>query len=833
MNRKKTIALIILIPGGIVPLTLFLFIRNILPDWDIVNLSLHTFLETTSFFGGIFLAYLMLLKGEKEDNNSHYRWISASLIAMSILDAFHAAINTENRLNTIALILGALIINLVWLPEKLSRSRAAGLIPYFIAVLAIVFGIIPLIFPGAIFLMLSGEKFIFTASLLNVIAGILFISATLYFLKRYWASTEKEDVLFSLFFILIGSSALLRPFGHTWSTEWWFVHFIRLTAYLVAVIYMFQFFQKSIERQRTEKILQEKEAKFRTLVNNIPQKIFLKDRDYHWVAVNKKLALDLGIEPEEVIGKLDTDLFPPDLAAKYHEDDVRIITTGATEEFVEKYIQDGNETWVQTIKAPVIDDKGDIIGVLGVFQDITEKKMNEDKLKQQEIELITKNRVAQVFLDTPDEDMYSEVLKVILEITESKTGIFGYIDEDGALLVPSLMKTAWWEESYFPVKSIRFPSNTWGSGAWAVSIREKKTHCSNESSSLMPIGNIPVYRHISVPVVFREKPIGLILIANRDSDYYSRDIKLLEEVANQIASSLMARLQRDIEEKRRREIETEMQSTVEILASSSSEIMTASSQIASGTAETSSAISETTTTVEEVRQAAQLSSEKARNVSDKAQRVDQVSQAGQKAVEDTAAIMSQIQEQMESIAQTILRLSDQTQSIGGIIASVTDIADQSNLLAVNAAIEAARAGDQGKGFAVVAQEIRLLAEQSKQATTQVRGILGDIQKATVTAVMATEQGSKSADAGVKQTDQTREAIRILVDSSREAAQTSMQIVASSQQQVVGMDQIGIAITNINQAGLETVASMRQVENSAKDLNSLGMKLKEIAGQFKG
>lgn len=271
---------------------------------------------------------------------------------------------------------------------------------------------------------------------------------------------------------------------------------------------------------------------------------------------------------------------------------------------------------------------------------------------------------------------------------------------------------------------------------------------------------------------------------------------------------------------------------VNVIASTSSEILASTTQIASGSAETAAAISETTTTVEEVRQAAQLSSQKAKNLSDSAQRVAQVSQSGQKAVDETVEGMNRIREQMEVIAQTVVRLSEQSQSIGGIIASVTDIADQSNLLAVNAAIEAARAGEQGKGFAVVAQEIRNLAEQSKQSTTQVRNILNDVQKATSAAVLATEQGNKAVEAGVKQSVQAGEAIRILTESSGEAVQVSTQIVASSQQQLVGMDQIGTAMQNINQAGMETAASMTQAEDSVKNLHELGQKLKELVEQFK-
>ncbi len=281
-----------------------------------------------------------------------------------------------------------------------------------------------------------------------------------------------------------------------------------------------------------------------------------------------------------------------------------------------------------------------------------------------------------------------------------------------------------------------------------------------------------------------------------------------------------------------REHMKEITDGMNILASSSSEILASTTQIASGSSETSSAISETTTTVEEVRQAAQLSSQKANNLSDSTKEVAQVSQNGQKAVDETVEGMNHIRKQMDRIAQTVIRLSEQSQSIGSIIASVTDLADQSNLLAVNAAIEAAKAGEQGKGFAVVAQEIRNLAEQSKQATIQVRDILNDIQKSTSEAVLATEQGNKAVEEGVQKSMQAGEAIRILTKSSEEAAQVSTQIAASSQQQIVGMDQIGTAMQNINQAGMETASSMTQSEESVKNLHGLGEKLKELVEQFK-
>ncbi|MHB1188356.1 methyl-accepting chemotaxis protein [Thiobacillus sp.] len=278
-----------------------------------------------------------------------------------------------------------------------------------------------------------------------------------------------------------------------------------------------------------------------------------------------------------------------------------------------------------------------------------------------------------------------------------------------------------------------------------------------------------------------------------------------------------------------RTISRQLRESISQLSSSSSEVLATTSQVASGAAETATAVSETTATVEEVKQTAQLASQKAKYVSDSAQKASQVSQNGRRSVDEAIQGMNRIQEQMESIAGSIVGLSEQSQAIGEIIATVNDLAEQSNLLAVNAAIEAAKAGEQGKGFAVVAQEVKSLAEQSKQATAQVRTLLGDIQKATSAAVLATEQGNKAVEAGVRQTGETGEAIRLLAESINEAAQAATQIAASSQQQMVGMDQVAQAMENIKQASVQNVAGTRQAEVAAQGLHELGQKLGELIG----
>jgi methyl-accepting chemotaxis protein len=260
-----------------------------------------------------------------------------------------------------------------------------------------------------------------------------------------------------------------------------------------------------------------------------------------------------------------------------------------------------------------------------------------------------------------------------------------------------------------------------------------------------------------------------------------------------------------------------IQEGVNVLASSSAEILASTTLVASGATETASAVSETTATVEEVKQTSQLASQKVRLVAESAQQSLQVSLQGRKSVDEAVLGMNRIREQMETIAESIVTLSEQGQAIGEIIATVNDLAEQSNLLAVNAAIEAAKAGEHGKGFAVVAHEVRSLAVQSKEATSQVRMILNDIQKATNVAVMATEQGSKAVEAGERLSGEAGEAIRTLADSIAEAANASTQIAA---------------MENIKEASTLSVTSTRQAEQSAQNLHELGQKLKGLVERFK-
>lgn len=246
-----------------------------------------------------------------------------------------------------------------------------------------------------------------------------------------------------------------------------------------------------------------------------------------------------------------------------------------------------------------------------------------------------------------------------------------------------------------------------------------------------------------------------------------------------------------------------------VLASSANEILAATQQQASGAAETSAAVTQTVVTLDEVAQTAEQT----------ADRAGEISRASQRAAEESARAMGELRDQVESIADSIMELAEQAQAIGEIITSVNEIAEQTNLLALNAAVEAARAGQEGRGFAVVASEIRTLAEQSKKATVDVRRILGEIQRATSTAVMSTEQGTKQV---TLTSDQVRDTVNA-------TAQAAAQILASAGQQSVGMTQIRQAMGQIEEAIQQNATSSSQTQAAASDLHRMGENLQLLVG----
>lgn len=281
-----------------------------------------------------------------------------------------------------------------------------------------------------------------------------------------------------------------------------------------------------------------------------------------------------------------------------------------------------------------------------------------------------------------------------------------------------------------------------------------------------------------------------------------------------------------------RELNQRINETSSSLATIATELNATVSEQSASVQQQSVAVTETVSTIEEMTRSASSVADTAQAVSAGAAASVETSTRGESALKQSIEGMLSIREQVQSIAGTILELSERTQQIGGIIATVDDFAEQSSLLALNASIEAARAGEQGKAFSVVAAEVKKLAEQSQQATDKVRGILGEIQRATHSAVMVTEEGSKRVDRGVSLVEAAGAIVTELVETIKSSSRSAKQIAAAAQQQATGVQQVSTAMTGIDQSSRQNVAAIRQTETASRTLSDITRDLQKTTARYR-
>ena len=274
-----------------------------------------------------------------------------------------------------------------------------------------------------------------------------------------------------------------------------------------------------------------------------------------------------------------------------------------------------------------------------------------------------------------------------------------------------------------------------------------------------------------------------------------------------------------------------MAEAADALTSYTMEITATASQLAAGAVEETTAISQVSDTAQEVKQSAMHSSEKAEMVAQEADGVRTVSQSGLEASREAVDGMGRIQEEMASLAHSIENLAEQIKNVEDITNSLNGISSQSDLLSVNASIEAAKAGELGKGFSVVAAEVKHLAEQSKESTVEIRNILKDIQKAAEEAAMASEQSYKAVESGMNLSGKSGRAIQELTDNIEAAVISARQIANAGAQQLAGLEQLDAAMKSIRKSSAQKLDGSRRLEALTHKLSSLAQELESQTGTF--
>lgn len=308
-------------------------------------------------------------------------------------------------------------------------------------------------------------------------------------------------------------------------------------------------------------------------------------------------------------------------------------------------------------------------------------------------------------------------------------------------------------------------------------------------------------------------------VASADGETSGDEVRRLGQIMNQMVAGL-------------RDLTGQTVAASGNLNATAAEILASTQQQAAGTKEQAATIQQITSTMEEVRQSGGQISERARQVATAAEAASSTSAAGLRAVQETNRSMEAIRAQVEEVAENIVALSEKTLAVGEIIATVNDIAERSNLLALNAAIEAAGAGEQGNRFSVVANEIKNLADQAKESTVQVRGILGDIQKGINSSVMLAEEAVKRVETGKQQAEVTEQTINQMAATTQESVQAFQQIIGATGQQQIGFEQVTQGMHDIRQAATQTAAGTLQLEKAAANLSSQSQQLRQAVGRYR-
>jgi methyl-accepting chemotaxis protein len=272
---------------------------------------------------------------------------------------------------------------------------------------------------------------------------------------------------------------------------------------------------------------------------------------------------------------------------------------------------------------------------------------------------------------------------------------------------------------------------------------------------------------------------------------------------------------------------SQIQDSIRKISASTGNILAISNEQASGANEQASAVQEASTTSKEIAVTAKEITTTAQSVQKMAERANVSCASGTESVTTAISGMTELKNQVQSVAERMVELGDNSQKIGGVLDIIEEISEQTNLLALNAAIEAAGAGESGKRFGVVAAEVRRLAEKTVDATNQIKKIIDRIQSSTNTTIMVTEQSLKAVDGSFELVTAVGEALGGIDDAVQETTRAAKEITFSTQQQTSACEQMAVTISEVSQVAEHFVRGTEEIANALAELNNLAELLKSL------
>lgn len=300
---------------------------------------------------------------------------------------------------------------------------------------------------------------------------------------------------------------------------------------------------------------------------------------------------------------------------------------------------------------------------------------------------------------------------------------------------------------------------------------------------------------------------------------YKGDHQLIKTSINQVTDSLSTAI-------------TQVTEAVESTASAANQILSSTEEMATGAQEQSQQTSEVANAVEEMAKTIIETTRNTVAAAEASKNAGEVARDGGIVVLETIEGMKRIADVVKKSADTVTQLGKNSDQIGEIIQVIEDIADQTNLLALNAAIEAARAGEQGRGFAVVADEVRKLAERTTKATKEIASMIKQIQKDTKWAVEAMNEGKNEVEKGKEKAEQAGRSLEKIIVESERVVDIISQVAAASEQQSSASEQISKSLESISNVTHQNASGIQQIARAAEELNNLTLNLQNLVSAFK-
>ncbi len=456
---------------------------------------------------------------------------------------------------------------------------------------------------------------------------------------------------------------------------------------------------------------------------------------------------------------------------------------------------------IKSIKNPI----SKLIGIVNNVASVNEELQNAAvSISRGETSAVLSSKAIEVDINTKDEigELATSVKRIVLSQEELRSSFSGLITSIKGLLNETSSLT----ESAINGNLERRGDASRFSGEFSVIVTGF-----NQTIETI-VKNVREYEDVV-------ERIGKGDLTARMEGEYKGNFKTLQTRADELRVSLMQLISR-------------IKGAVGSAVNAAAEISSAAEEMATNASEQSAQTGEVAAAIEQMTSTILETTRNAATAADNAKKSGGIASEGAKVVEGTILGIEKISIVVKNASDIVKRLGSSSNQIGEIIQVIDDIADQTNLLALNAAIEAARAGEQGRGFAVVADEVRKLAERTTKATKEITVMIKQIQVDTKDAVVSIEEGEKEVQNGIDLSERSKNSLKEIIEASLKVVDDINQVASASEEQSSTSEEISRSIETISGVIQQSAAGTQQVAKSAEDLNLLTENLQDLIGRFK-